>query len=269
VARSREPNNGVVVHKTEAAHVAGQERERLEGSGFEVDRAELAGPRVEHPQAAVVEPGRVGHRQAGRDDLAGRHFQNAPTVAAAVAPTVGDVGHADERDIRGSTVAKGQSVEMAAVFCRQSRDMRRLPQRRKAVRRVHRRQTVQARVDEHNPAIGIADDIMDIKIARRVSDARDEQPVIAFVEFAGAEDVLEPPELKQRTHPERLPVPVQPHAAVERALENGERSRRVPAEKEQLARLIGRESEADVVPRQPRNKVSRRRHFEPGSLRRG
>jgi hypothetical protein len=36
-------------HETKSTHVAGQERQRLKGSRFEVDLAELASPGVEHP----------------------------------------------------------------------------------------------------------------------------------------------------------------------------------------------------------------------------
>ena len=100
------------------------------------------------------------------------------------------------------------------------------------MRRVRRRQTIKTRINKHDPAIRIADEIVDIEVAGGVSDARDEQPVVAFVQFTGAEDVLESPELKLRTHPERLAVAEEPHAAVERPLEDGECPRSVPPEEE-------------------------------------
>ena len=152
---------------------------------------------------------------------------------------------------------------MAAVLGGQPAQERRPPQRREAVALVERRQAAEARVDEDDPAAGLDGDVVDVEVAGGVADARDVEPIAALVELARPQDVLEAPELVERTHPQRLAVAPQAHAAVEGALEDRQRAVRAAAEEEQLADLVGREGQADVVVGQPAREVARTRHLDP------
>ena len=78
------------------------------------------------------------------------------------------------------------------------------------------------RVDEHHPAARLDGDVVDVEVAGGVADAGHVEAVVALVELAGREHVLEAPELVERAQPQRLAVGPQAHAAVEGALEDGE-----------------------------------------------
>ena len=241
--------------KGEPAQVAGAERHRIEPAGAPVDGAEKPGPRVEQPQPAVVQPGRVRHRQAAGQHLAGGDVDDAAAIVAAVAPAVGDVAAADRGDVARRPVLHRQAVEMAAVLRRQFTDERRFPHRPEAMPFAGGGETAEQGIDENHPAVGVDGDVVDVEIAGGVADLGNVEPVVALVCLSRCQRVLEPPELIQRGHPQTVTVRAQPHAAAEGALEDRESSVGLQPDQEQLAHLIGGERQAQPLLRQPRGEL--------------
>nr|WP_244505626.1 hypothetical protein [Methyloceanibacter stevinii] len=86
---------------------------------------------------------------------------------------------------------------MAAVFLHDLRNERRLPKRREAVTRRRRRQTIEERVDEHDPSVLEQADIVGVDLARYEQFARDIAGVIQIVDLLlGPQNVLEADDLE-------------------------------------------------------------------------
>lgn len=115
-------------------------------------------------------------------------------------------------------------------------------------------------IDVHDMAVDRH--VMDVDIAGSVADLGHEQPVMAAIGLAGGEHVLHPPDLVERTHPDRLAVRPEPHTAVEGAFEDRQPPVRVEADQKQLSRLIGRERQTDALFGEPVGELSGRRQAE-------
>ena len=177
-----------------------------------------------------------------------------------LAPAVGHVAAPDERDVGRAAVAHGKAVQVAAVLGRQPRDEARMPDRRKTVRGARPRQAGEQRVDEDGVAGGVERDVVHVDVAGDVAHLRDVEAVEAVVRLPGLQHVLEAPELIERAHPQRLAISAEPHAPLERALEDGKAPVGLEAEEEELARLIGGERQARAAARRamPRNAGTKR-----------
>lgn len=82
------------------------------------------------------------------------------------------------------------------------------------------------------------------------------EPVIALVDLAWAQAVLEPPELKERAEVERLAIAPEPHAAAKRAVEEGQPGGGIEPDQKELSRLIGGEGEAQALIGEPAREVA-------------
>ena len=153
---------------------------------------------------------------------------------------------------------------MAAVLGRQLADERRPPERREAVGLADRGEAAEQRVDEHDPALGVEGDVVDVEVARGARDLRHVEPVVALVRLAGLERVVEPPELEQRRQEQRLRARPEAHGAVEAALEDRQPAVRLQPDQEQLAALVGREREREVLLGEPARELARRQQLELG-----
>ncbi len=255
VAALRQADDGEIAGERQAAQIAGTEGRRLEPSRPAIDGAEMAGPRFQQPQPAVVHPRRVRHRQAVGEDFAAGDVDDHAAVVAAIAPAVGDVAAADRGDVAERTVLDGEPVEMAAVLRRQFADERRRPQRAEARPLADRGDAAEQGVDEQRPAVAVDGDVVDVEIAGGVGDPGHVEAIGAVVDPPRRQRVLEPPQLVERAHPQRIPGRAQPHAARERAFEDRQPPVRLQPDQEQLAGLIGGERQAQPAFRQPRREL--------------
>src|SRR5215471_3923027 len=106
-------------------------------------------------------------------------------------------------------------------------------------------------VYEYDTAIGLNDDIVNVEVAGGVANPGDVETVVAIMEISGQEDVLETPELIERTHPQCLAIGPQPHTAVEGSFENTQAAVAVQPDKYQLAGLVGGAGQANPLVGQP------------------
>src|SRR5688572_19324334 len=86
VARTGKSDHRMTTDEREPARIAGTESDRGKMTGRRIDDADLAPPRIQHPESALVEPRRMGHRKAGHHDLAGSYVEDDAPVASALAP---------------------------------------------------------------------------------------------------------------------------------------------------------------------------------------
>src|SRR5262249_21208718 len=132
-----------------------------------------------------------------------------------------------------------------------------------------RGQAAEQRTDEDDPAVCFDGDVVDVEVAGGVADLGEVESIVAVVQEAGPQCVLEAPELIQAAHPERLPVAPQAHAAVEGALEDGEPAVGLHADQEEFAGLVSGEGQADALLGEPGGGVARGVDLEPRLLGRG
>src|SRR5688572_25344294 len=154
-----------VAEDGQAAHEAGQERQRHEGFGLEIYPAQITGAGIEQPQLAVGPARRMRHRQAFADDLVGQHVDHHAAIVAPVAPTIHGVALAHGSDIAGLAIDHGQAVEVATVFRRELADEVRFPDRLEAVRLAQLGQAGVLRVDEDDLAVLADAKFMDVEVA--------------------------------------------------------------------------------------------------------
>src|SRR5439155_1897137 len=101
--------------------------------------------------------------------------------------------------------------------------------------------------DEDQATPGLDRQVVNVEIAGGIAAARHVEAVAALVQLPRPEDVLETPQLVERTEPQGLTVAPQPHAAVEGAFEHGQPAIGMPAQEEQFAGLVGGEGQADPL----------------------
>src|SRR6201989_3030496 len=100
---------------------------------------------------------------------------------------------------------------MAAILRRQARDEAWTPDRPEALPRRRPGQEGEQRIDEERPAVAVDTEIVNVEIAGRVSELRHIKAIIAVMDLARLERILESPELIERRHPERLAIGPQTH----------------------------------------------------------
>ena len=167
------------------------------------------------------------------------------------------VGYVGDGDIGRLALAHRQAVQVTAVLWRQPGDEARLPDWREAVRLTGRCQAGEQRRCEQRAAMAANGNVVNVEIARGVADLRNIECVVALVHLAVGDGVLEPPELEERGHPQRLAIAGQSHAAVEVALMDRLSAVRLQADQEQLAALLGGEGQAQPLVRQPFRELAR------------
>ena len=115
-----------------------------------------------------------------------------------VAPAVDNVALGHRGQIGRPAVLHGQPVQVAAVLGGQLGDERRPIERHEAVAVADRGEAAEQRVDEQQPPVGVDRQIVDVEVAGDVALPRHVEPVMALVELARGERVLEPPDLVER-----------------------------------------------------------------------
>src|SRR3979411_2470774 len=93
----------MVAVEGEPAQKAGAERQHAEFGGGATaatfDPAELAGARVQEPEAVAIDPRRMRHRQAADDDLAGLHVDDDTAAGTPATPAIDGVRPAHGGDV--------------------------------------------------------------------------------------------------------------------------------------------------------------------------
>ena len=146
---------------------------------------------------------------------------------------------------------------MAAVFGCQARDEGRSPQRHETRCHSGPRQAAEEGVDEQRLAVVIDTEIVNIQVAGCIGHARHVERVVALIALASFEAIFETPQLVERAHPQRSAFRHQAHAAIEGAFEYRQPTVGIQAQQKKLARLIGGESEGDVLLRHPGRELAR------------
>src|SRR5262249_10238498 len=162
------------------------------------DPAKGAGPGVVQPELALINPRRMGHRQAAEDSPTRGYLQHAATVTPAIAPAVDDIAGADRGHVACLAALEGQAIEVTAVLSGGAARAGGPPQRREVAALAQRGQAAELGVHEYQPATGFHGHVVDIEIPRRVANPGNIEPITTLVQLAGAQDVLEAPELIQR-----------------------------------------------------------------------
>src|SRR5207248_10883112 len=98
--------------------------------------------------------------------------------------------------------------------------------------------------------------VVNVQVARRVTDLGNVQSIVALVQLARAQDVLEAPELVLGTRPQGLTVAPQSHAAVEGPFDHSQPAVWVPAQDEEFTCLVRSEGKADLLFGQPCRQVT-------------
>ena len=191
------------------------------------------------------------HGKTGRNNFARRDIHDKAAIGPPVPPAINRVRPADHGDICGLTILAGKAVQVAAILRRLLGNEGRAPDGLKAVRFADCAKAIEQRRTEDGLTIFTDHDVMDIQIARGVRDLRQVNGVIAVLHLPGFKRVFKPPHLEDGRHPKRIPVRMQAHAALKRALKHGKTPRRLHTQQEQFARLIRRKSQADPRTRQP------------------
>lgn len=237
--------------KRQTSQEAGTEGQRLKLPARQIDTPEVAGAGIQQPEFAAIDARGVRHRQAGGDDLVRLHINHDAAVPSPIAPTISHVADADCRDVAGLTVLQGQPIQVAAILRCQLAQEGGPPQWCEAGLVAKRGQAAEAGVDEDHSAARLHRDVMDIKVAGRVTDSGHVEPIRAVVELARRQRVFEPPKLEDRTEPKCLAIAIQTHTTIEGAFEHRHPPIGLQAEEEELTRLIGREGQAETLLGQP------------------
>jgi hypothetical protein len=105
------------------------------------------------------------------------------------------------------------------------------------------RQAIEEGVDHHQLAIGSDGHVVDVAIRGGDSLERHIEPVVTIEQLAGAQLVLEVPDLVEGAHPEAIAIEAgaEAHATVEGALKDGQFPAGIEAKAEEFADLIGGE----------------------------
>jgi hypothetical protein len=143
---------------------------------------------------------------------------------------------------------------MAAIFGGELGDKGRLPHDAEAVRLARRGDAGEECVHKNGALVAVEGDVVCIHIAGGVAELRDVEPVIAAGRGrAGRQCIFKPPELINGTHPQRLRIGRngEAHAALKRALEDGEFPIRLQPDEEEFAALIRCESKRRTLLAQP------------------
>ena len=112
------------------------------------------------------------------------------------------------------------------------------------------------------PAV-VRGDLVDVDVAERLRVARHEEGVERLVGgLAGAEDILQPPQLELAGEVEPAGAVSEAHGALEILLVDRHGAVGLRADEEQLAGLVGGEGEAHAVARQPAREPARGREVE-------
>ena len=206
----------------------------------------------------------MGHREPRGRQLACGDVDQYPAAAAVVAPGRGFTAAAAGRRPGGEAVFKGEAVEMAAVVAGQFGDERWLPGGRKAAARRDGGQATEGRVYKDRLAVRAQHHLVGVHIAGGEADRRHIEAIAALMELAGAEQVVEPPDLAAGGHPEALARHKQAHRPIEEPLvqlELGRTGGRVRigvatcrlagAEEDQPVGAIRGEGQRDPQPFQP------------------
>ena len=141
---------------------------------------------------------------------------------------------------------------MTVVFRHQLTDERWLPQRLKTVPLTGPGQTIELGVHKHRSLV-IDGHIMGVQIARGVAQLRDVDCIVTLVGLVRLLGIFKAPQLIQTGHPQTVVIRIQAnaHAAREVTFKQTHAGIRVGANKKQLACLVGREGQADLVLPQP------------------
>lgn len=211
----------------------------------------------------------MGHRQALGDHFVGGDVDHHAAVAPLVAPAVDDIGGRHRGDVARHTVLHRQTVEVAAVLRRKARDERRPPHRLEGMNRAVGGEAGIFGADEDQPAGGVDAHLVHVEVGNGLAAARHIKAVEVLVgALVGTQDILEAPDLREAREQQPLAVADQAHGAHEVALVQRQRAVGQNADEEELARLIGRESERAVVHCKPLRKPARARHVGDERLRR-
>ena len=112
---------------------------------------------------------------------------------------------------------------------------------------TYRRQAAEKCIHEDWALVPIHRNVLDIDVSRRQRDLRHKQAVISVVSLTGPQHVVEPPKLIESRQIELLRVHPQAHGPIERALENREFPVRLQSYQKQLAYLVGRKSQTQLL----------------------
>jgi hypothetical protein len=147
--------------------------------------------------------------------------------------------------------------------------MKGLPEGPKAVAGADGGEAGKEGIGEDQLAIGIDAHVVDVAVAGGVTELGDIEAVVAVGLFTGTEHVLEAPDLVKAAQPEAVAIAAgaEAHAAVEGALEHRQFAVGLEAQGEQLADLIGGESQGDVLLRQPGEQLAGGGDLEAGGSR--
>src|SRR5258708_3409974 len=109
----------MVAVEGEPAQKAGAKGEHVEfgralahalAAAARLDPAELAGARVQEPEAVAIDPRRMRHRQAADHDLAGLHVDDDTTAGPPVTPAIDGVGPAHGGDVARHARRHGEAA---------------------------------------------------------------------------------------------------------------------------------------------------------------
>jgi hypothetical protein len=136
-----------------------------------------------------------------------------------------------------------QAIEVAAVLRLQAADEGGAPEGAEAVGVAGDRQAIEEGVDHHQLAIGSDGHVVDVAIRGGDPLERHIEPVVAIEQLAGAQLVLEVPDLEESAHPEAIAIEAgaEAHATVEGALEDRQLTAWIEAKAEEFADLISGE----------------------------
>lgn len=191
------------------------------------------------------------HRQPFEHGVPRRDVDQHAAVAAPVPPAAGHVGRRYAGHVGGLAVLHGQPVQVAAVLGHDVVDELRLPHRQEGVLGVQRGQAVEAGDDEERRAVRGFVNVVDVHLARGVGVDRDVDGVVAVMDLARRQVVLETPELVEGGEPEPPLAHAEPHAAAVGPFEYGDLPPAAETDEEQLRRLVGGEGERRAGLRHP------------------
>src|SRR5262249_61248050 len=134
-------NGGKVVDEGQAAQEARVEADVVARTSRGVETAELAGARLQDPEAAAMHARRMRHGESFGDDAIVVDVDDDAAIGAMLAPAIDDVRRRAGGYVANAALLHSKPVEMTPVFRCELRNEFRLPHRVEGMRQAPRPRT--------------------------------------------------------------------------------------------------------------------------------